>query len=420
MRILYDISPQGICEQRGTRLTGIPRVADELFRALVSSEQDVSAVSAFSQAGSVDYYLRAGGKKLGIGRWQACISRALLPPSVLKRFFSRMEDRSAPARFVRGLGVKGDRFVSPLLGRIPGNLLRQSDAYLFPNCYLPRQVRRADILSAVVQHDMIPLMHPEFFTSGQVKDFSDGLATLRPETQVLCNSESTRRDFLQKTGHPAAHAAVFPLGAGAVFHPAEDSGSFDFLSSVGLERKSYFLSVGTLEPRKNMAGLLEAFGAFVAANPESKAKLVLTGALGWRLAEAEETFRKHRHLESRVVRTGFVSDRQLQILYEGAVAYLSLSHYEGFNLPLVEAMKCGIPVIASNVSSHPEVVGTAGCLVHAGDPAGVADAMQALSTRPELVARLSADGVRRAAHYSWTNSASAVVEALHTRLQELS
>lgn len=418
IRILYDISPAAVCEQRGSALTGIPRVADCVFRALIGEAgADVRAVSSLSQAGASRYCRRVANMQPCNAWWQAALSAAFFPTPVLKPFFARMQDRGIVARLVRGLSVQGDKILSPVLGRIPRADLRHSDAYFFPNSYLPRQIQSSRILKAVVLHDMIPVRHPEFFTREQANDFCRGLATLTPETHVFCNSECTRKDFLEGTRHPEAHASVFPLGAGSAFHPGADPRSERYLSSLGLAKKSYFLSVGTLEPRKNMPGILEAFDNFVTSNPDSGIQLVLTGGVGWRLDEAEAAFKRFPHLQARIVRTGFVADEQLQILYEGSIAYISLSHYEGFNLPLIEAMKCGTPVIASDVSSHPEVVGSAGCLVQPGDWIQAGEAMRRISRDAALCRQCSEMGLERSKAYTWEKSVATIMSSLTQRLE---
>ncbi len=171
----------------------------------------------------------------------------------------------------------------------------------------------------------------------------------------------------------------------------------------------YILFVGTLEPRKNVQGLLAAYRTLVERDPAFP-KLVLAGlvtpsAAAW-VAEA-----KTPPLAGRVDVLGYVEDHLRAGLYRGARVLVLPSFDEGFGLPALEAMALGIPVVASTSGALPEVVGGAGLLVEASDVRGLAEAVQAVVADPALAARLRQDGIERASHFSWPESAAALLRA---------
>jgi glycosyltransferase involved in cell wall biosynthesis len=179
---------------------------------------------------------------------------------------------------------------------------------------------------------------------------------------------------------------------------------------------AYLLFVGTLEPRKNVRGLLAAYGRLVARNPQAP-PLVLVGRTVAASAPILELIRE-RPFEGRVIHRGYVADAERPGLYAGASALILPSFAEGFGLPVLEAMTVGVPVIASDRGSLPEVIGDAGLLVSPDDPDELAAAMQRVITDHGLAAALSARGARRSLMFDWTASAAALRETYEALLHE--
>jgi glycosyltransferase involved in cell wall biosynthesis len=167
----------------------------------------------------------------------------------------------------------------------------------------------------------------------------------------------------------------------------------------------YVLFVGTLEPRKNLVLLLRAYRDAVAAGiPHS---LVLAGAVGWQSAELEAELAKRS--PGTVVRTGPLAEDELDAVYRGAAAFVYPSLYEGFGLPVVEAMARGIPTITSNVSSLPEVAGSAGYLVDPSSQEDLAVAIERVLGDEALAADMRREGPKQAAQFSWDETALATI-----------
>lgn len=200
----------------------------------------------------------------------------------------------------------------------------------------------------------------------------------------------------------------FPACAGKlhVIHPgltaiggAQDAKA---LASFGIDRP-YMLFVGTLEPRKNLLRLLQAYAALPEAIRQ-RFLLVLAGGQGWRLGDLKGHI-AHLQIESSVRLTGYVSDADLAQLY-GQARFLAMpSLYEGFGFPIIEANAMGIPVLASNTSSMPEVAGNAGLLIDPNDVQSIRKGLESLATDDALHARLCANARANAARFDWSESA---------------
>ena len=217
-------------------------------------------------------------------------------------------------------------------------------------------------------------------------------------------SENTKRDLVRLTGVPPSRVFVTPLAAEARFTPRTDNGA---LARYGIE-PPYILYVGTLEPRKNIGMLLRAFAAL----KDIGTTLVLAGAKGWMYDELFVTLEK-LNLRDRVKTVGFVANDDLPILYSQAQAFIYPSLFEGFGLPVLEAMQCGTPVITTNSSSLPEVSGDAALVVSPEDTEGLANALARILSEPALRDDLRGRSLEQAARFSWRRTAELTAEVYH-------
>ena len=173
--------------------------------------------------------------------------------------------------------------------------------------------------------------------------------------------------------------------------------------------RQFVLGVGTLEPRKNLAALIAAYGQLCRASGLQHG-LVIAGKPGWLYDGIFEQV-KREGLEERVLLTGFVADEDLPTLYSLAELFVFPSLYEGFGIPVLEAMACGTPVITADNSSLPEAAGDAAMLVDAHDIGGLAEAMARTIEDRALRVRMVDAGFAWAAHFTWQRSAQALLEA---------
>lgn len=233
--------------------------------------------------------------------------------------------------------------------------------------------------------------------------------------RILTISESTRQDVLRYMGVPAGKVEVTYLGVDAVFRPVEDRALLERFRAERHLPERFLLYVGTLEPRKNVERLVEAY-ARLQREHRIPHKLVLGGAKGWLY---DRIFaRVHQlGLEEEVVFTSYIPYEELPLWYNCADIFIYPSLYEGFGLPPLEAMACGTAVITSSVSSLPEVVGEAALTVNPLDADALADAVTKVLDDPVLRQRLRGEGPRQAARFSWKETAACTLRAYRRVLE---
>jgi glycosyltransferase involved in cell wall biosynthesis len=230
-------------------------------------------------------------------------------------------------------------------------------------------------------------------------------------TYVVVPSEHTARDVVDVMGVSREKIEVIAYGVGEEYYPERMSCGREVLRRrYGLPHERYVLYVGTLEPRKNLPGLIAAFGRL--SRFRHTHCLVLAGAAGWRMEGIYEAICRFG-LDGAVVMPGYLPADELRGLYSHADLFIYPSLYEGFGLSPLEAMACGVPVITSNRSSLPEVVGDAALQIDPGDPDALADAMTAVLEDGSLAASLRQRGFDRVKRFSWDRAARYTLELYH-------
>jgi glycosyltransferase involved in cell wall biosynthesis len=227
----------------------------------------------------------------------------------------------------------------------------------------------------------------------------------RRAARILTLSEHTRQDIVETYGIEPERIHTIPPAAPAHFAPVEDNRELQRVRhTYGIDGE-YFLSVGSIQPRKNLARLVKAYASLRGEHSADKlAKLVLVGKCGWLYDETLRAIDEFGVREA-VVLTGYVPEKDLPALYSGALCFIYPSYFEGFGLPPLEAMKCGTPVIVGNRTSLPEVVGDAGLTVDPFDVNAIATAIKSLLNNSDLRRELSVKGQKRAAGFDWQETA---------------
>jgi glycosyltransferase involved in cell wall biosynthesis len=252
----------------------------------------------------------------------------------------------------------------------------------------------------VTVHDLAFVGHPEYGTRAGHRFFRRSLELTRKHADlVLCPSDATRRDCIAQ-GIAADRVRVVPWG---VDTPSESSRRADRLATYGLRPGRYVLWVGTVEPRKNLSALLDAFTRL----DRSDLTLALVGPKGWN----EDLRVRLAPIEEHVRVLGFVPPADLSALYAHASVFCYPSLSEGFGMPVLEAMVAGAAVVTSKGTATEEVLGGGGIAVDPQDVEAIADALAALVDDPEERARLGAAAVARAAMFSWQRTASLTFDA---------
>ena len=287
--------------------------------------------------------------------------------------------------------------------RFGRDLVRARHAVHFSNQHLGRWVSWLNQPCVVTVHDLVRLAFPH---APEDRMAAVGLALdrrgIREATHVICVSEATKKDLMQ-------HLAVAEAKITVIFNGIDHSVFKPSLVNDGRFSAPYVLYVGSERPRKNLVCLLRAFAAIKDRGPRfASLRLRKVGSAGRSNGFREATLKEARRLriDHDIDFIDYVSDQDLAVVYSNALALVYPSLYEGFGLPVVEAMACGCPVVATNVSSLPEVAGSAALLVDPHDPAGLAEALHSVILDRDLRMRLRGDGLRRARDFSWDRTVS--------------
>jgi alpha-1,3-rhamnosyl/mannosyltransferase len=279
------------------------------------------------------------------------------------------------------------------------------DVYHATNYVFTHAVKRAR--RVVTIHDLTLVLFPEWHPRARVSSMASEIArSVEIADHILADSASTRDDIVKHFSIRSERISVVPLAADQSFKPLPAPEVQRVLSDWGLARDGYLLFMGTIEPRKNLLRLLQA----VELAGNRTGPLVIAGADGWGSDEVASRIQALRRA-GRLMYLGYVPDNARPALVNGARGFVYPSLYEGFGLPVLEAMACGVPVLASNVSSLPEVVGDAGLLVDPSDVDAIAQGMVRLWDDEALRRDLSARGLRRAAGFSWERTARQTLTA---------
>ncbi len=251
-------------------------------------------------------------------------------------------------------------------------------------------------------HDLAFEHLPETFTRrGKTQLRLTVRRTARHAAHILTVSEFSRQDIIKTYRLPPDKITVTHNGCEAQFtpQPASDREAETIKQKFGITR-DYLLAVGSLQPRKNLIRLLRAYSMLRTQQPSSQLQLVIVGRQLWLYREVLREI-KQQNFAADVIVTGYASDEDLPALYRSAVALVYPSLFEGFGLPPLEAMACGTPVITSNSSSLPEVVGNAALLVNPYKEADLAQAIWKLTNDPMLRAQLRQAGIQQAKQFTW-------------------
>jgi glycosyltransferase involved in cell wall biosynthesis len=267
------------------------------------------------------------------------------------------------------------------------------DVYHSPNYILPLAIRCP---SVVTVHDLAYMESSLHRIRSHLYLSVLTALAIRKATRIICPSTFTRAALVRHYPELDDRIRVVSEGVDERFCPQPRKSVDSFRERLGLHQP-YVLFVGTIEPRKNIARLIRAFDAAVARNGFEH-ELVIAGDSGWRNSDVQLEISRAR---ARVRLLGYVADKDLALLYSGADLFAFPALYEGFGLPPLEAMACGVPVLTSNQGALPEVVGNAAVMVDPVDEDALATALSDLLGDPALRARLRRLGLEQAKKYRW-------------------
>jgi len=234
----------------------------------------------------------------------------------------------------------------------------------------------------------------------------------RAAAHIIADSQATKRDLVERYGvEPSKISVIYPGYDEEAFQPVREREAIEAVKTRYGIAGDYILFVGTIQPRKNLVRLMEAFSLL--KRQAADLQLVIAGKKGW-LYEAVFRRVEELGLEGQVVFTGYVAEEDLPALFSGARLFVFPSLYEGFGLPVLEAMACGTPVVCSNASSLPEVAGDAALLFDPLDVEGMAAAMERILGDERLRTELVERGLKRARGFSWEKCAQETLAVLES------
>lgn len=262
------------------------------------------------------------------------------------------------------------------------------------------------VRTVVTVHDLSFVRHPECFGFFRRQYYRAAIGHgARVADTVIADSMSTRSDLIEIAGVPPERVCVVPLGVDPGLRPVRDEHALrSFREKYALPER-YLLFVGTIEPRKNIVRIIESFASIAERIPHH---LVIAGRKGWKCGDVFKSARR-LHVESKVHFTGRIAEEDIAGLYSLTEVFVWPSLYEGFGLPVVEAMACGVPVVTSNRSSLPEVVGNAALLVDPFSTDEIAHAIMRVIDDAPLRGELIAKGFVRASELTWRRTASSTL-----------
>jgi len=285
-----------------------------------------------------------------------------------------------------------------------------STAYIVPELLKAKLV--------VTIHDLSFLLFPDMHTEGNIKLLMQNLIYInsRPD-KIICDSEQTKKDLMRFFHVPEKKIKVIYLGVDHIFSdPVEEENRDIILSRYDLIGLNYILTVASIEPRKNFERIIKVFGEIIQNEKHKDLILVCAGGAGWKNESIHELV-KDRGLEERVKFLGYVEEADLPSIYNGAKFFMYPSLYEGFGLPVLEAMASKVPVLTSNVSSLPEVAGDGALMVDPYSEKEIYDASIRLLEDDILRKELQLKGVERSNLFTWENTAFKTLE-VYTEVME--
>lgn len=425
MNILFDISMIGLGhERRSAAQGGLYRAVDFLARGLAQSTACRLSFCAAARADLIAPCRRYCEKNSAVNQVPFAFAKdtRLLTSRtagiLLDRLPAKTRYPSKTGRRLHHMVKKTLQKTRDIPGRIPAGHLAWSDIFHSSVFKLPETVRNKKNLKKVLTiYDLTPVKFPQNWKNEQV--IGPILKTWSPENWAFCISESTRNDFCEFLKIDTSRTFVTPLAADPeLFYPCTDQ---EILVSVrrtyGIPEGNYILALNTLAPHKNIDHLIRCFTRLVRQERIKDLHLVLAGARGWREENIHAAL-ADSCLENRQIHViGFVNDEHLAALYSGASCFAFMSKYEGFGLPPLEAMQCGVPVITSNTASLPEVMGNAGIMLDPDDADGLCSSLLKVHTDTALRERLSERSLQRAGLFSWDRTVNMTIDGYRTMLE---
>lgn len=393
MKIIYDITVLGLHGPHEEFKTGVYRVTEDLLTNLLRLDANYIAFSHTHFSFYSDYsnkYLEEHGLDPNLAL--VCSKRYSFLPSSLfgkgHRYFRY---------FFKLLGIDNDQ------DQVRFDVQEFETYSIFHSPFYPIPIELAKIkhLKTIITiYDLIPILFPKLHTlKEQIEKTIDSIG----DGYAICISECTKRDLIKYNPKldPKKIFVAMLAASPEIFYKCENEEKFRLVRETYNLPEKYFLSLSTLEPRKNIDHLIRSFIEFIKKYELNDLYLVLVGTKGWMFDKIFEESENAGDLKDRIIFTGRVPDLDLASIYSHAHSFYYMSLYEGFGLPPLEAMQCGVATVTSNSSSLPEVVGEGGITLDPTDVTGLVAAMKDLYFNHELRECYRQKALNQAKNFSW-------------------
>jgi glycosyltransferase involved in cell wall biosynthesis len=423
MRLIYDISVLGQGCYLSSSRTGVFRAIENLAQELVKAK----AVSSFSSTLSVSSYFKSldylqSNSLLG----SISLTKPDMPQDSLKMYqfiTAHTRTKESTPFYKKEISRLTDWVARKTLQHKTINRfdLVSTEIYHSPFYPFPEQIKRYNKLKKVITiYDLIPILYPKFFQNKKNGPIHSVLRSIDENTWVTCISQATKNDLCNYLPSlDPARVFVTHLAASELFYQCQDLITIEETKSqFGIPEGPYVLSLSTLEPRKNISQTIRCFTRILIEGSIKDLVLVLVGTKGWDFEDIFNEIAASTELRKRIIVTGYVPDEYLSPLYSGAMMFIYPSFYEGFGLPPLEAMQCGVPVITSNTSSLPEVVGDAGIMIDPNDDDALCHAMLRVYSSAKIRRDMTVNSLAQAEKFSWKKCAAQTIDVYKAALAE--
>ncbi|MCM1003746.1 MAG: glycosyltransferase family 4 protein [Candidatus Gastranaerophilales bacterium] len=394
MKLLFDCTELSYFNENSGHRAGVFYVALNLYRELKKQGIDITFICDFKR-----YYFMKNIKEFQD-----------IPLLKENSFYNKLISRilyltdKFPIRLKYAFIIFA-RFYDKYFYRVNKKNLKQLeefDAYFSPFTPPSKEVEISDLKRFRMIHDIIPILE-----NGMPKTPKDWhykiYRTVNDKDFYLTNSECTKKDVLRYFPFiKESHIKTTLLGANNEFYPIKTE-----------NKDKYIFSLCTLGKRKNLIFGIKNFFAFIEKHNINDLKLVLGGGV-WKKFEKELDAILNKYDQSKIILTGYIKEKELRNYFSNALCFIYPSLYEGFGLPVLEAMQCGCPVITSNVSSLPEVIGNAGIQINPESDKEMIEAYEKMYFDNDFRETCSKKGLERAKDFSWENCASELLEFIKT------
>lgn len=384
LKILYDI--EQLLSAKGKE-TGICRVSLEILKELSTRTDYIVYPLVTIKNNSAEKYLKAKGL-------ESLVKNIVYLPYLKKTTKCYNWKQKIKSGFLMRLLKK--RYTQEL---------SKYDEYISIFSPISPIVYDSPIKTKIIVHDLIPIKFPNFSSSDFALKYAKWIENIKAD-EVICVSNSTKRDFLEyRPDYDEKKVKVAYLAADAKFKPTPCP---NIREKYGIQTDKYILSVSELTERKNFEHLVKAFLVFLNTTQAKDVSLAIVGIKRTGYEALNHLVSKQKQHQDKIILTGFVADEDISGLYSQADIFIYPSLYEGFGLPILEAMQCGAAVICSDNSSLPEVGGNAVKYISGMDEIETARTLSELYGDNELKAKFQTSGIERAKLFSWKNTVNEI------------